>query len=301
MMCARSTERPARHSPTMRAASIVASMVLASCSAKGSSPQAAASASASPSAAPSAAPSATVVGAIPAEKVAAIVNPKGLAPYAGPVGTLHGTVHVKGDDPPVQKVTIPDQCRGAAATYGKLFRVGQDKTLGDVLVAVTGYDVYVPETVLSVDVAIRDCAYSSRTYALTYGQFLSVRNVDQGISYLPLLQGGRSHAALVATPLGEAVKLYAPEPKVYRLVDEMARPFMVANVFVLRYPTHAVTQLDGRYEIKGIPVGDMQVSALLPAAAMKAVNQPIKIHEGDNTLDITLEFDAKKDVPPAAP
>ena len=304
MMCVRSTARPACDFPT-----IAAVVLLAACSAKGTSSQATASASvsgapstsAAASASASAAASASAGGAIPAEKVAAVLNPKGQTPYAGPVGTLHGTVHVKGDEPPMQKVTIPEQCRGAAATYGKLFRVGQDKTLADVLVAVTGYDAYVPDPVLSADVPIRDCAYASRTYALTFGQFLSVRNLDGNVSYLPLLQGGRSHAVMVATPLGEAVKLYAPEPKMYRLVDEMSRPFMVADVFVLRYPTHAVTQLDGRYEIKGIPVGDMHVSALLPAAAMKVVNLPTKIQEGDNTLDITIEFNAKKDVVKEAP
>ena len=87
----------------------------------------------------------------------------------------------------------------------------------------------------------------------------------------------------------------------YRLVDEMARPFMKAWVFVLHYSTHAVTGLDGHYEIQGIPVGEVEVSALLPDASMKHVSQRMQLNPGDNTLDITIEFDAKKDVPKAAP
>jgi hypothetical protein len=271
-----------------------------SCSSKRSPPAPLASSSASPSAVTTA-PSAGAVGAIPADRVAATLNPKGLAPYSGPTGTLRGAVHVKGDEPPVQPVHIPPECGTAAATYGKLFRVGQDKTLGDVLVAVTGYEAYVPPKYESVDVPIRDCAYSARTYAATFGQYLSVRNTDERRSYLPLLEGGRSHAGLVAIPLGQPIKLYAPEPKMYRLVDQMARPFMSAWVFVLRYSTHAVTGLDGRYEIPGIPVGEVEVSALLPEAGMKTANQRTQIKPGDNTLDITIEFDAKTDVPKATP
>jgi hypothetical protein len=243
----------------------------------------------------------TVVASIPAEKIAATLNPKGLPPYAGPTGTLRGTVRVKGDDPPTEPVTIPSECGAAAAAYGKLFRVGQDKTLGDVLVAVTGYDAFVPPKQDYVDVAIRECAFSSRTYALTFGQYVSVRNTDGNRSYLPLLRGGHANAGLVAIPLGEPIKLYATEPKIYQLTDQMARPFMVANVFVLRYPTHAVTGLDGRYEISGIPTGKVEVDALLPAASMKILKQQIELKPGDNTLDLTIEFDAKKDAPRTSP
>jgi len=293
-------KRSTRLGSLLLAAGAVLAVAACACSSKSSSPAPTTSSSSTPSAAP-ATPSATTLGAIPAEKVAAALNPKGLAPYSGPTGTLRGTVRVKGDDPPLQPVQVPAECGAAAAAYSKLFRVGQDQTLGDVLVAVTGYDAYVPAKHESVDVPIRDCAYSSRTYALTFGQYLSVRNTDERRSYLPLLEGGRSHAGLVAVPLGSAIKLYAPEPKIYRLVDQMARPFMTAWVFVLRYSTHAVTGLDGRYEIQGIPVGEVEVSALLPEAGMKAVNQRMQIKPGDNTLDVTIEFDAKKDVRKAAP
>jgi len=242
-------------------------------------------------------PNAATTGGIPAEKVAKEVNPDGRAPYVGPTGTLRGVVRVDGDEPPAQDFRFPDGCSAASATYSKLFRVGQDKTLGDVLVAVTGYDGYVPPAKPAVQLTIQDCAFSTRTVAVTYGQTIDIRNRDGRLSYLPMLEGAHAAATLVAIPGGEPVKLFAPEPKRYRLVDQMGRNFMVADVLVLRYATTSVTDLGGRYEIAGIPVGKVKVSAMLPAAKMKAVNQDFEVKAGDNTLDLTIAFDASKDAP----
>jgi hypothetical protein len=272
------------------------------CSSSGSpGGQPAASSSSStpkPSASSTASAVPTTMAAIPVAKVKEALNPKGQPPYSGPTGTLKGIVKVKGDDPPTRSFNYPEGCGEAQATYGKLFRVGQDQTLGDVLVAVTGYEGFVPPTKDSVQVTIRGCAYSTRTIGLTYGQFISVQNQDPPRSYLPYLEGTRGQqAGLVAMAWGDPVKMYLPEPRVYQLADEMSRPWMIANVFVLRYSTFAVTGLDGRYEIGGIPVGKVQVSALLADAKMKAVNQALDIKAGDNSLDITIDFDAQKDTP----
>ena len=70
---------------------------------------------------------------------------------------------------------------------------------------------------------------------------------------------------------------------------------LVADVFVLAYPTTDVTGLDGQYEIQGIPVGKVKVTAYLPVLA-KTVEKEIEIKEGNNDLDLMLSFDAKKDL-----
>ena len=293
---------PTRWSPVALLAPVLAlALGCASSSASNGAPAASASSSAGKAAASgssAAAATPTTMAAIPVEKVRETLNPKGQPAYSGPTGTLKGVIKVKGDDPPTRSFHFAEGCGEAQATYGKLFRVGQDKTLADVLVAVTGFGAFVPPTKDSVAVTIRGCAYSTRTIGLTYGQFISVQNQDPPRSYLPYLEGTRGkQAGLVAMAWGDPVKMYLTEPRIYQLTDEMARPWMVANVFVMRYSTFAVTGLDGRYEIPGIPVGKVQVNALLPEAKMKAVNQPFEIKAGDNSLDVTIEFDAKKDTP----
>jgi hypothetical protein len=51
-----------------------------------------------------------------------------------------------GDPPPGTGLSFPiGKCGEAAATYGRLFRVGQNKGLADALVTVVNYDGYVPE------------------------------------------------------------------------------------------------------------------------------------------------------------
>ena len=52
--------------------------------------------------------------------------------------------------------------------------------------------------------------------------------------------------------------------------------------------------LDGRYVIEGLPVGKVRVDALLPVLR-KTTGKDIELREGDNTLDLVLTYDAKKD------
>lgn len=223
-----------------------------------------------------------------------VMNPKGQAPYSGPVGTLRGRVTIEGDPPPDSGLTFPTgKCGEAAATYGRLFRVGQDKALADALVTVVNYDGYVPEREEAEKVTIKGCAFSSRTVAVSYGQRVEVSNLDPLEPYMPILDGAPFTAVLVAMPRGDAVKFHPLKPGYYELRDTLPKPFLKAGVFVLKFSTHDVTGLDGRYEIKGIPVGKVLTAALLPAIEQDQ-KKAIEIKEGDNTLDFQLTFDLAK-------
>ena len=227
-----------------------------------------------------------------------VVNPKNEEPYKGPAGTVRGVVRIEGDPPPPSGLAIPSKCTEGAVTHGKLFRVGQDHSLGDVLVAVTDYTGFVPAKAPAVKVTIHGCALSRRTIAMAFGQRLEVANLDQVESYMPYLDGAPSRVVMVAPPSGEPVKLYAPEPGHYLLRDQLPNPHMFADVFVLAYATHDTTGLDGQYEIKGVPVGKAKLNAFLPSIN-KVIEKVIDVREGTNTFDLTMSFDAKKDLAPA--
>ncbi|WP_437751050.1 hypothetical protein [Sorangium sp. So ce1389] len=228
------------------------------------------------------------------ENVLKVMNPKRREPYSGPTGTLRGRVTIKGDPPPDTGLSFPTgKCGEAAATYGRLFRVGQQNALADALVTVVNYSGYVPEREEAEKVTIHGCAFSSRTVAMTFGQRLEVANLDPLEPYMPNLEGAPFMAVLVAMPQGEAVRFHPPQPGYYELVDKMPKPFLKSQVFVLKFATHDVTGLDGQFEIKNIPVGKVLTAALLPAIDQD-VKKEIEIKEGDNTVDFELNFDLKK-------
>ena len=247
-----------------------------------------ASAAAGPSASTSAAPSASA--------------PR--KPYTGKVGTVKGVVRIVGDDPPQTGWKYPEGCEAAAGMYGKLFRRGPEGQLADALVAVTGYDGWVPPQKPTIKVTIKDCAYSTRTIVLTHSQHIEINNLDPLESYLPHLDGAKSASTNVAVPRGPTINVYTKGHGRYWLRDQMGKQFMVAHVWHLPYSTAQVTTLDGRFEIKGVPVGKAKLSVMLPQTKTLpthveplAKNKDIVVKEGDNVHDLELVFDAEKNTP----
>lgn len=289
---------------TLRFATLVVGLAIGvgagaiGCGKKGDAPTGAAP-SGSPNASASA-QTANVVNALPwsAETVAKTINPTGKPVYSGPVGTVRGVVRSKGDPAPALEGVadkIPDRCAGARHVYGRLFREGSAHELADALVTVTGYDVFVPAKADAVKVEARGCAYDRRTVVMTFGQRLEVFSKDSE-AYVPKLMGGQMRADMVAVPGSGPVKLYPHTPGRYSVLDQM-HLWMMADVFVLKYPTAAVTDLEGKFEIKDVPVGELTVNALLPPT-MQVAEKKIKV-EADKTVDVELEiaFDQKKHAP----
>ncbi|HEY4103469.1 MAG TPA: hypothetical protein VGM44_06240 [Polyangiaceae bacterium] len=227
--------------------------------------------------------------------VSQAVNPKGEAPYNGPTGTIRGTVVTSGDEAPTQPqivAKIPADCASARDFYGKLFREGPGRALADAIVGVTGYSGYVPEDVPSQLADATGCAWSARTYVLTFGQSLDVRSRDSR-AYVPDLIGATLKAQLVAVPRGDAIHLYPEHTGRFELIDSM-RLFMAADVVVVSYPTHAVTGIDGSFVIPHIPVGKVTVSTVLPATAVQ-ISKQVELHAGESVeVKLELPFDLKR-------
>lgn len=231
---------------------------------------------------------------IPLEEVARAVNPKNEPAYSGPTATVRGVVRITGDPPHERSELleqIPSDCVKARETYGPLFRKGPAGELADALVAVTEYPHYVPEKEPVRVVPARGCAWESRTIALTFGQRIEIDARDPR-PYVPELLGGRMPAQLVALP-GTRSALYPKQPGRYLLVDSL-RLFSTAEVLVLKYATHDVTGLDGRYEIRGIPAGPVRINAFSPQTGA-TTERRITLAPGQTLdLDLELRFDAEQ-------
>ena len=239
---------------------------------------------------------------IPLKDVQSAINSRGIPPYAGPTGVVEGTVSIAGDAPPEKPLSLPPSCAGAAATYGKLFREGDNRVLADAVVAVTGYDAFVPAKSDVVHVAIRDCAYSARTYTVTFGQRIDVENLDDDNSFIPVLLGSKFTAFNVAVPKRSSgrdiktdpVRLYPQSPGHYALGDYMKRDWMLADVIVLKYSTHAVSGVDGRFRIEGVPVGEVEVNAWLPSIDSAGTKKANVVDGATTVVDFVLTFDEAK-------
>jgi len=246
---------------------------------------------AAPAASTSALPGPVATGlAIPADVVAKVVNSSGRAPYAGPTASVKGVVRSVGDAAPEAADAIkqiPAECDLAREAYSKLFRTGPNRELADVLVTVTGYDAYVPERVPARAVDARGCFWGARTFAITFGQRLEVASKDRR-PYVPDLIGGKLPAQIIAMPGGAPSAIYPNQPGRYVLIDSM-RIFAMAEVYVLKYPTHFVTGLDGRYEITGIPPGkDLRLTAFSPQSG-EVLEKTITL-SGGQTLETDFEL-----------
>jgi hypothetical protein len=247
---------------------------------------------------------------VPQAMVDAEVNPEHLAPYDGPTGTVEGVVHMRGDPAPAVDQSIPFECAEAHDTYGRLFREGTGRTVADVMVAVTGYNGYLPPTSDAQPVTISGCAYDRRTVALMFGQYLAVINNDRRLIFLPTLLGADLPAQLVAIPRGDAVRLYPRSIGHYALADGMNRSWMNADVFVVRYRTHSVTGMDGAFRIERVPVGKVKISAYLPAidaslhpelgVSQPATEEDIQVTAGE-TLRVNLTLNYKRPKPKPKP
>ena len=239
---------------------------------------------------------------VPSASVAFVVNPQGLPPYDGPTGSVEGTVYVVG--PPAPNVALDaSHCPAAIDTYGKLFREGSPlpsgaRPLADAATVVVGYSgSYVPERSEAKRIDIgANCAYPARTLTLTYGQRLEISNKSK-LLFAPIISQDTSTAVMVAPPeeKGDPVKLYPRRAGRFAMTDRM-QPFVREDLYVLRHPLHAVTDLGGHYRIDGLPVGSLKVGAHHPAIEADA-EAPVEVLANVvQRVDLTLTYTPK---PPA--
>ena len=237
---------------------------------------------------------------VPQASVDLVLDPEGFPPYDGPTGSVEGTIRVEG--PPAPDVPVStSQCPAALDTYGKLFREGRPETpngpraLADAVVVVIGYTgFYLRDPNDSVHVTISpQCAYPSRTIAITYGQRLEITNQSK-LLFAPAIDASTATAVMVAPPgqNGDPVKLYPDKAGFFALTDRM-QTFVHEDLYVFRHPLHAVTDAAGHYRIDGLPVGKLEVGVHHPTVDADA-RSPVEVVAGlVVNVDRTLTYKPK--------
>ncbi|MBX3205981.1 MAG: hypothetical protein KF764_12995 [Labilithrix sp.] len=227
---------------------------------------------------------------VPVASVAKMVNPQGLPAYAGPTGSVEGTITVTGDPAPATPADFR-RCPGAANIYGHAFREGPAGTkrwLADAVVAITGYgNFFVPEKDEAKEVTIEGCGFATRTVTMTFGQRLEVKNLSKEF-WAPKLEPTDSSVMMMATPGGDAVKLYPKKPGHYLLVDH-DRKYVSDDLYAFLHPLHTSSKVGGTYRIDGIPVGKVTVNTSHPKIGDAEASKEVVITE-DVVLRVDLEL-----------
>jgi hypothetical protein len=240
------------------------------------------------------------VAPVPTASVAKAVNPANLPGYAGPTGTIEGTISVTGDPAPATPADFK-RCPDGEKVYGHAFRDGEAKTpggsrwLADAVVAVTGYQhFFVPEKREAKLVTIEDCGFSTRTVTMTYGQRLEVKNLTKDF-WTPKLEPAQSSVMMMAPPGGDAVRIYPKVAGHYHLVDH-DRKYAVDDLYVFLHPLHTSSAVGGTFRIEGVPVGKVTVNTSHPGIPDAEASKEVEVTDGGVThVDLTLNFKA----PPA--
>lgn len=229
---------------------------------------------------------------VPTAAVMDLVNPEKLPPYAGPTGSVEGTVSVVGDPPPVVAGDF-SKCPDAERTWGHAFREGPPigekgspermaaggaRALADAIVVVTGYrGFFLPEKQEAKEVRIEGCAYTTRTATMTFGQRIEVKNLSKDF-WTPVLEPGTNMVLMMATPHGDPAKIYPKKPGHYLLTDR-DRKYAVVDVYAFLHPLHTSTDVVGHYRIDGLPVGKVKISTTHPQIDANAETE-LTVQEG---------------------
>ena len=187
---------------------------------------------------------------------------------------------------------MPATARGCTGTSSAKGPPGADgsRPLADAIVAVTGYRGSTSQSAKrQPTLTIDDCAFASRTVAMTFGQRLEIANKTKEL-WAPMLTQAPMPVLMMATSHGDPVQLYPPHPGYYTLVDKGKHPWAQADVYALLHPLHAVSDAAGHYRIDGVPVGKLKVNARL-AALQRDASADVEVLAGVvQTADLVLHY-----------
>jgi hypothetical protein len=176
--------------------------------------------------------------------------------WAGPGGTLSGTITLPGPAPvrpPLQVFKNADVC-GKGVADDRLV-VGARGGLRYAVVTVDGVrGGKEPERDVSLVLDNRGCRFEPHVMTAEVGQWLELRNSD------PILHNadariGQETLFNVALPPARHVRKPLARKGLVAVTCDVRHTWMKAFVDVTDHPYHTVTDVDGAYEIRGIPPG----------------------------------------------
>jgi hypothetical protein len=195
----------------------------------------------------------------------------GLANLAS-AGNVSGIVKFSGEKPdrkPITEIAANAFCKEACAGKTNLSerfvfgKNGGDDVLANVLVYVSkgleGRKFDPPTQPVVLDQV--NCSYTPHVVGIMAGQPLEIHNSDatlHNVMAQPSINKGFNEGM---PGVGKITRVF-DKPEFSVALRCFMHPWMLGYVHVLDHPFYAVTRQDGSFEIKGLPAGEYEISAL---------------------------------------
>jgi hypothetical protein len=203
-------------------------------------------------------------------------------------GQINGVVRLQGEIPKISAV-VPRNDRevcGEGARPLQVLELGKGQTVRNAIVYIDGGQfrrLSTPPPPVTLDQ--RGCSFEPRIQIAANGAALILRNSDPILHTVRMdsLSGtDRSQTMLqVATPYAGYEKQFQlsqfREPTLLRVTNMNGRRWMVAYLAVMPHPWAALTDADGHYELRDVPVGAQTMYVwheVLGVQAIKVVVSP---------------------------
>ncbi len=190
--------------------------------------------------------------------------------------SIHGVIHFTGSAPaPVQiDMGMDPGCtiENHQANFSQQYVVNHG-ALANVYIYVKqgleGKNFAVPTTPVMLDQ--KGCRYEPHVLALMAGQTLKVLNSDPTMHNVHAQPNAPSNPQwnMSQMPKGAAIEKTFHDPEVMMPFKCNQHPWMKAYVNVAANPFYAISDADGKFEIKGLPPGDYMIAAVHEAAGEK--------------------------------
>lgn len=206
-------------------------------------------------------------------------------------GSIVGIVVFEGDPPPREPLALSGVggCAGGGASVLSERLIVADGKLANVLVRVGGEVAarWSPPEASARRHAMtqQGCVFSPHVVALRIGDSLSVGNDDPSTHNVRVKgrRRGNPESSHTQAPGAPPIELAFAAPEVGIEIVCDLHPWMRAWVHALEHPWFAVSGVDGRFEIQGVPAGEVVIETWHEALGKRSARVDVRAGAASET------------------